>query len=143
MKGIYTILVGLAAFLTISCGSSRQTIAIEEGWELLNESRVNFVRDKDEIEITNTNKFTALLFKVEERDININGLKIQFDNGDKLEPAIDETVAAGQGSRFIELGQEGRIIRKIEFSYRTTGSILKGRARVLILGRRFDPYRTY
>ena len=143
MKGIYTILMSLTTLLILSCGSSRQTVVVEEGWELLNESKVNFVRDKDEIEITNTNRFTAIRFRVEERDININGLKIQFDNGDKLEPSIDETIAAGQGSRFIELGAEGRVIRKIEFSYRTTGSILKGRATVRIFGRRFDPYRTY
>ena len=32
-----------------ACSSSRRSIGIEEGWELLSESKVNFVRDKDEI----------------------------------------------------------------------------------------------
>lgn len=125
----------------LSCGSSRRTIAVEEGWELLAEQKVNFIRDKDVIDVTSRSTFTGLRFQVEDRDIRISDLKIQFDNGDKLEPAIDDVITAGQSSRFIELAREGRYIRTIEFKYRTTGSILKGRARVLVFGKRYDPYR--
>lgn len=122
-----------------SCTSSRRTVGIEEGWEVLAERKVNFVRDKDEIEIRNRNMFTAIRFSVEDRDVRINDLKIFFQNGDKLEPAIDETISANQSSRIIELARDGRYIDKIEFRYRTTGSLLKGRANVLIVGKRYNP----
>lgn len=122
-----------------SCGSSRRTVGIEEGWEVLAERKVNFVRDKDEIEIRNRNMFTAIRFRVEDRDVRINDLKIYFQNGDKLEPAIDESISANQSSRIIELALDGRYIDKIEFKYRTTGTLLKGRATVLIIGRRYNP----
>jgi hypothetical protein len=125
----------------MSCGSSRKSIAVEEGWELLDERKVNFVRDKDVIDVSSTSPFTAIRFQVEDRDIRISDLKIQFDNGDKLEPAIDEVIGANQSSKYIELAREGKIIDKIEFKYLTTGSILKGRANVLVFGRRYDPYR--
>lgn len=36
-----------------SCHTSRKSIGIEEGWELLSEQKVNFVRDKDEIVLNN------------------------------------------------------------------------------------------
>lgn len=123
-----------------SCGSSRKSIGLEEGWELLSERKVNFVRDKDEIDVESRNQFTALRFKVEDRDVRLNDLKVYFDNGDKLEPALDEIIPADQSSRVIELARDGRRIDKIEFKYRTTGNLLKGRANVLVIGKKYNPY---
>jgi hypothetical protein len=134
------ILVVLAVS-AVSCTTRRRSVPIEEGWDLLGENKVNFVRDKDEIRILNSNRFTAIRFMVEDREVRINDLKIYYNNGDKLEPAIDEVVAADQYSRVIELGREGRSIDRIQFRYRTTGNVLSGRANVLIFGRRYDPYR--
>ena len=112
---------------------------MEEGWELLSESKVNFVRDKDEIRINSHNQFTAIRFKVEDREVRINDVKIYFDNGDKLEPNIDEVILADQYSRIIELAKDGRYIDRIEFKYRTTGNVLKGRANVILFGKRYYP----
>ena len=138
MKSLFTYAVKTYWFVAIvlvmgSCHSSK-TVAIEEGWELLADKKVNFVRDKDDIPVKSRNEFTSLRFRVEERDIHINGLTIYFANGDKLEPNIDDVIKAGESSRLIELGREGRSIDHIEFKYRTTGNVLKGRARVLVLG---------
>ena len=133
-------LVLLVVMLVASC-ASRRSIAIEEGWELLAERKVNFVRDKDEIEVVSRNEFTAIKFRVEEKDVRINDLRIFFENGDKLEPSIDLIIGAGQESKLIELGREGRRINKIEFKYRSTGSLLEGRANVLVFAKRFNLYR--
>lgn len=130
----------MGAFLA-SCHSSRRLVGIEEGWELLSDRKVNFVRDKDDITINNRTLYTAMRFKVERRDIHISDLKIYFQNGDKLEPNIDDDIQAGEYSRVIDLGREGRYIDHIEFKYRTTGNILKGRADVLVLGKKY--YRGY
>ena len=146
MKKIFTIknsffLTMLLFSLTIisSCGTPRRSIGIEEGWELLSERKVNFLRDKDEIPVRSRNQFTAIRFHVEDRDIHLNDLKIYFQNGDKLEPALDDVISAGQSSRIIDIAAEGRYIEKIEFKYRTTGNVLKGRANVLVLGKRYYP----
>jgi len=127
--------------ILVSCGSSRRSIGLEEGWELLAERKVNFVRDKDEIPIDNKTPFTAIKFKVEDHEVRINDVKIYFQNGDKLEPNMDVTIPANEMSREIEIGGDGRYLDKIEFKYRTTGSVLKGRANIVILGRK--PYRGY
>lgn len=121
-----------------SCSSSRRSIGIEEGWELLSESKVNFVRDRDEIIVESRNQFTAIRFKVEDRDIRINELVVHYENGDKLQPNIDDVIKAGEFSRVIDLARDGRYLHKIEFRYRTTGNILKGRANVLLLGKRYE-----
>ena len=134
-----TILLLIFLFALASCSSSRKSIGVEEGWELLSESKVNFVRDKDEIRINSHNQFTAIRFKVEDREVRINDVKIYFDNGDKLEPNIDEVILADQYSRIIELAKDGSYIDRIEFKYRTTGNVLKGRANVILFGKRYYP----
>lgn len=143
MKTVVTkALMGIISLVFLfSCSSSRRSIAIEEGWEMLGERKVGFVRDKDELTVTSRNLFTAIRFRVEDKDIHLSYLKIYFDNGDKLEPSIDDDIPAGQDSKIIELSRDGRYISKIEFKYRSTGSILEGRANVLVFGRKFDRYR--
>jgi hypothetical protein len=124
----------------LSCGSARQTVVLEKDWEMLGQQKVNFVRDKDEIDVTSDQRFTAVRFRVEDRTVRINDLKIYFTNGDKLEPSLDDEIPADQYSRVTELNPDGRTIDKIEFRYRTTGNVLKGRANVLVLGKRYNPY---
>jgi hypothetical protein len=132
-----TVLLVLAICLTASCGSSRKTVGVEQGWDLIADKKVNFVRDKDDIEVHSREQYTAIKFKVEDHDIHIKELKVYFQNGDKLEPNIDADVPAEQSSREIELSSDGRYIDRIEFKYHTIGSVLHGRAHVLIFGRRF------
>jgi hypothetical protein len=123
--------------MLLSCTSTR-SIAIEEGWELLGEQKVNFLKDKDQILVVSRNEFIALRFKVEDRDIRLNYLKIYFRSGDILQPAIDEIINANQNSRIIELANEGRPIEKIEFKYHTIGTkYLGGRANVLVFGKKY------
>ena len=133
---IVFILLG-TIFTVLSCSSTRRSIAIEEGWELLGESKVNFVRDRDQVDVISANRFTAIRFKVEKRDIRLNDLNVVYQNGDKLAPVIDEVIVADQYSRDIELGPEGKAIRSVDFKYRTTGNVLKGRGNVLVFGKRY------
>ncbi len=134
------ILLALIAILP-SCNSSRNTIAIEQGWELIGETKVNFVRDRDQIRVMSNNRYTAIRFRVEKKDIILKDLNIVYQNGDKLAPLIDEQLSAGQNSRDIELGADGKYVSSVEFSFRSTGSLLKGRAKILVFGKRFEqPY---
>lgn len=137
-KKLLIVFILLATIFTIlSCSSTRRSIAIEEGWELLGESKVNFVRDRDQVDVMSANRFTAIRFKVEKRDIRLNDLNVVYQNGDKLAPVIDEVIVADQYSRDIELGPEGKAIRSVDFKYRTTGNVLKGRGNVLVFGKRY------
>ena len=122
----------------ISCGSSRKTLILEEGWELIGETKVNFVKDKDEVIVDSTKRYTHLRFKVEDREIKLDEVKVHFNNGDKLEPNIAEPIKPAEYSRDVELSSDGKTINKIQFKYRTTGSILKGRAVILVFGKRYQ-----
>ncbi len=132
-----TLLLLITLFSVFSCSSSRRTLAIEEGWELLGESKANFVRDRDQIDVLSANRFTTIKFKVEDKDIHLSDLHVVYQSGDKLSPVMDDELVANQYSRDIELGPEGKSIRSIDFAYRTRGNILKGRAKVLVFGKRY------
>ncbi|MEO5945121.1 MAG: hypothetical protein ABIP30_05255 [Ferruginibacter sp.] len=133
--------VALILFATanFSCSNSRQSVGVEQGWDLLGERKVNFVRDRDAIEVRNSNRYTAIRFQIEKRDVRLNSLSVNYVNGDKLSPQVDDVIPAGQTSRIIELAADGKVISSIDFKYRTEGSILKGRGRVLVFGKRYDP----
>ena len=137
-KAFFIVSILFLVFVTASCYSTRRSLAIEDGWDLLGEQKVNFVRDKDVVNVRSRGVYTDIRFKVEDREVRIHDLKIYFQNGDKLEPAIDFVVGADQESRIIELSKDGRNIDKIEFKYRTTGNILQGRANVLVFGKRYN-----
>jgi hypothetical protein len=137
------LILGFVVFAFSACGSSRRTFGLEEGWEILGERKVNFVKDKDVMEVTSRNMFTELRFLVEDKDVRINDLKVQFENGDKVEPALDDVIKAGESSRVIRLAADGRRIANIEFKYRSMGSVLEGRANVVVTGHRYNPYGAY
>ncbi len=132
----FTLFISLI-ITSFSCGSTRNSIAVEEGWEILGETKAGFIRETDVINVTSRNQFTAIRFKVEYAQIKLSALDVYFENGDKLSPAVDESIAAGQESRLIELAADGRSITKIEFRYRTVGSIVKRKANILIFGKRY------
>lgn len=134
----YLLFFTIIAITIVSCKTTR-SIGIEEGWELLGEQKVNFVRDKDVIDVDSRYQFTAIRFRVEDKDVIIKDLVVIFQNGDKLTPAIEEAIPAGGSSREIELARDGRYIDRIEFTYRSTGSLLEGRSNVLVLGKRYYP----
>lgn len=140
----YKIILRIAYFslllLLASCGPARRSIAIEEGWDLLGEVKPDFIRDKDVIEVHSSYKFTDIRFKVEKHEIRLNSLSIYFQNGDKLSPAVNEIVPPDQYSRNIEIATDGKFINKIEFTFRTTGNVFKGRANVLVFGKRYTGY---
>ena len=135
--------VTVVTVLLSACGSSRRTFGLEEGWEILGERKVNFVKDKDVMEVSSRSLFTDIRFYVEEKDVRINDLKVQFENGDKIEPALDDVIKAGELSRVIQLAADGRRISNIEFKYRSMGNVLQGRANVVVTGKRYNPYGAY
>lgn len=139
IKKIFPAIIFLI-LINSSCAPARRSIAVEDGWDLLGEEKVDFVKDKDILDVHSSYKFTAIRFKVEKHDVKLNDLKVYYQNGDKLEPSMDDILPADQYSREIELSQDGKFITKIEFKYRTPGNIFKGRANVLVFGKRYTGY---
>jgi hypothetical protein len=123
-----------------SCAPATRTLAVEEGWELIGEEKANFVKDKDEIMVNSTSLFTDIRIKVENKKLILHNFKVVYPNGDKMQPAMPSVLSPNQYSPAIHLSPTGKQIRSVEFKYRSTGNILKGRGRVLIFGKRYTGY---
>ena len=126
----------IAGILISSCGPARKSIAVEEGWELIGEKSVDFGKDSDVLMVNSSHQFTDVRFRVEDREVRIKEFNVVFQNGDKLAPAIEQDFTPGQDSKLIHISPQGRFIRSFEFKYRTKGNILKGRASILVFGKR-------
>ncbi len=137
MPRIFRFTISILSVVLLASCTTRKSIPIEEGWEFLGEKSVNFVSDKDFVEVNSNSKFTAIKFKVEDREIRLNSVKLHLENGDVLQPSLDDVIASDSYSREISIASEGRFIDKIEFTFRTTGNVLRGRANVLVFGKKF------
>ena|SRR5664279_5720912 len=120
-----------------SCSSSKKNIVTPQGWVVIGETKANFVRETDVVKVYSLDRFTDIRFRVEDRALKISEMTIYFENGDKLTPKMEDVVEPDQYSRVINIADNGKKIDRIEFKYRTTGSILKGRAKITIIGKQY------
>lgn len=123
-----------------SCSSSKKNILTPQGWVVLGENKINFVREKDAIKVYSLDPFTDIRFRAEYRAVKISAMTIYFENGDKLSPNIDEVIEADKYSRIINLADNGKKIDRIEFKYRTPGNILKGRGKIIVIGKPYSGF---
>ena len=123
-----------------SCSSSKKNILTPEGWTLIGETKANFIREKDVIKIYSLDKYTDIRFRVEDRAIKVSEMTVYFENGDKLTPKIEDMIEADQYSKIINLADNGKRLDRIEFKYRTNGSILKGRAKIIVIGKAYTGF---
>ena len=99
------------------------------GWTKLGEQEVLGRRDRDVLNVgRREGRFTKLMIVVEESDLQMNSMRIEFTNGDKLEPNLKHFFRENERTRGIDLPGEGRTIKQIEFTYGNLPG--GGRARV-------------
>ena len=109
MKTWLIILVSL--FITVSVQA--------RGWERIGERTVNFATDKDVIYCGLKGKFKALKFKVTDAPVEFLSVDVEFATGEKQRIPIKQRIRAGGETRVIDLRGSRRIIKKIEFVYRS------------------------
>lgn len=108
------------------------------GWTLLGERTVDGSFDHDRIDVGRyEGKFSKLMMVVENSDLELIDLSIQFGRGEAFHPQIQHFFREGQRTRAIDLPGEERTIRRIDIRYRNLPG--GGRARVAVYGRREAP----
>lgn len=104
------------------------------GWVLLGEQRVNGNADRDIIRVgARAGVYSQLMLVVEDSDLRLNDIIIQYDNGRKHSPRVKHEFREGQRTRPIDLRGEARVIRDIELRYGNLPG--GGRATVQVWGR--------
>lgn len=107
-----------------------------EGWKPLGLREVTFRTDRDTIAVgRDDGRFSKIRFVVRGNAVEILDVKVTFGNGQTQDVQVRERLREGGATRVIDLGGDARIIRSVEFVYRTDGPAREGRATVRLFGR--------
>jgi predicted small secreted protein len=126
------IFLALFSFLISSCmtvpGVPKNTV-------MLGERTVTFKADHDVIPVgAYEGSFKSLFFVVEKNDIQIFNLVVIYGNGERQRFDTRLNFNADSRSRYLAFTGGKRRIRTIAFNYRTAGTWVGGRARVVVYG---------
>jgi hypothetical protein len=105
------------------------------GWEKLGERVVRFTADHDVILAGRQGRFTRLMIVVREGALEMFDVKVTFGNGQDWSPATRLMFAEDSRSRIIDVPGADRVIRRVDFYYRSQGVASGGRAVVELWGK--------
>jgi hypothetical protein len=105
-------------------------------WDHVGMRPVDFRVDHDAILASGNGAFRAIRVDVEGGDLEMFDVKLTFGNGEVFSPATRIYFREGSRSRVIDLPGDARIIRRIDFFYRSAPFGAPGRAVVHVYGRR-------
>ncbi|MDZ4708933.1 MAG: hypothetical protein SH818_11090 [Saprospiraceae bacterium] len=128
MKYLFLLLIGFSLFLT-ACSSTGMAGG---SWKLLGEQNVNLLIDKDVIELgNNQDEFRQIRLIAPDGPVNVQDMKIHFDNGSVQDVPLNAILKSGQQSRVIRLDGGLRRVDKIIFWYNTVG-LFSGKSRIAV-----------
>ena len=104
-------------------------------WELLGSREVNFTLDHDRMIVgAREGGFTALKIEVAGGALEMYDIKVTFGNHQSFSPQTRLNFAPGSWSRTIDLPGPVRVVRRVDFWYRS--KLRRGKATVRLFGRK-------
>jgi hypothetical protein len=104
-------------------------------WVIIGQKQASYSKDRDVLNVSKNDVFRAIKIKVVDAPLDMMDLDIYFENGEKMNVAIQKKFSQGEESRTIDLKGNKRRIEKITFLYDTKG-VFKGKANVIVFGKR-------
>jgi hypothetical protein len=126
-----------AALAMMSCVTAPVPVGIHAPANsvLLGERMVNFKADHDVIGAgAYSGVFRSLYFAVEKNDVELFNVVVVYGNGEREKFDTRLIFREGSRSRVLDFHGGKRIIKSIQFTYRTVGTWAEGRARVVVYG---------
>lgn len=120
----------VAALLVAS--PSTHPVVVRDNWELLGTRRVSFAAEKDVISAKHQGRFRAIKVEVEGGNLQMYNIRLVFGDGSTFSPDTRVEFREGSWSRTIDLPGDARVIRRVEFWYRS--ELKRGRATVRVYG---------
>ena len=105
-------------------------------WRKLGSATVNFSSERDEIRCASKGFVQHIVFEVRNRTVHFEDVEVHLLDGTEVDVSVRSLVRAGERSRIIDLPGNARVIKKIVFRYRSVGSSGKGRAEVVVWGKK-------
>lgn len=132
-KSLLSAAAGLALLAAASAPAAANT------WVNLGVQNVEFNSDRDVFFVGwDSGRYDSLRFKVTGNQVAIADVVVFYGNGTKEHLDVKEHLQPGELTRSYDLKGDHRVIRRIEVLYQTEGGSAFGRAKVQILGSRFE-----
>ena len=108
-----------------------------QGWTYLGSAKVHGMGvDHDEILVTGMlGDFTAIKLFVENEGIEFERVVVHFGNGGQQELIIRDFIPAGGETRVLDLTGHDRVIRRVDFYYKSN-PVTKRKGKVKLYGKR-------
>jgi len=114
MRAFYFLVCTVIAF---SCTISQ---AFADEWYKLGSRNINFKTETDTIVVgAKEGRFTSLRFDIDRANVEMYDIVVTFGNGEKFSPKTRIQFKKNSLSRSIDLPGEARIIKKVQFLYRS------------------------
>ena len=110
--------------------------AVQAQWVPLGTRRVDFRADHDIVRTASEGRFRRVRFVVEGGDVEMFDVRITFGDGATFSPATRFTFKRNARGRVIALPGGARVIRWINFYYRSVLGTAQGKATIHVYGRR-------
>ncbi|MBN2535686.1 MAG: hypothetical protein JXB88_22600 [Spirochaetales bacterium] len=105
-----------------------------DDFKKLGEKKIGFDSDKDTLDVTASEGFfKKIIFRIKDNDVEMNKCIITYGNGDKDTIPLKWIFKENDRSRLIDLEGNARVIKKIEFYYKTIGDAKK-KASIAVFG---------
>ncbi len=122
--------------LTLCIAFSYSSTLSAQGWTQLGVAKVHSHLDHDEIWVTGLQgDFSKIKLFVQNEGIQFERVVVHFANGGKEEMVVRDFIPAGGETRVLDLPGRDRIIRKVDFYYKSN-AMTKKKAKVVLFGRR-------
>jgi len=120
MKKILIMLFAVAASYGIANAQKPAVVVSDaKGWHKIGTLHADFQKEIDEISVFMADRFAALKFKVEGASLNLNALKVFYEDGtvEDVTGTFPYAIQAPGESKVIDLKGTEREIKKVQFTY--------------------------
>lgn len=138
MKKVMIIAIALFAVLGVVNSSYGQTPGVvtsnKAGWHKIGEVKASFKMENESISVLGADRFKSIKLKVTDAPINIENVRVFYENGESEEVNVRSELKAGAETRVIDLKGSSQELKKIVFTYKTLPNAKEEKAHVELYG---------
>src|SRR5262245_5001365 len=117
-KVIVFLLSLMAAVGYVNTQNPKVVVSDKTGWHKIGSTNVDLQKEREEVAVLITDRFSALKFRVEKEPIDLTNVEVYYEDGTSQTLKINGHIkAAGESEKFDLAGVE-KSIKKVVFLYK-------------------------
>ena len=135
IKIVTLLLAVTGSFCNLNAQTSSSTVpSAEKGWIKILDKAIDTKRNRDEINVVNTDRFLALKVVSKNADINLYGLEVFYEGGNGQFIEVREALKSGKASYSYDLESSKTDIKQVAFTYKAIPNSKKDKNHLEVWG---------